>query len=67
MNCSCKDNFKPREVFTEEYGDLINEIEMYKHDLDEGQKILCSSSKCGKGMSYLTEHKSTIRIYQLNF
>ena len=29
MNFSCKDKVKPREIFREEYGDLINKIEIY--------------------------------------
>ena len=41
---------KSREIFREEYGDLINEIEMYKHHLAEGRMILCSSYEYGKVM-----------------
>ena len=38
MNCSCEDEVKSGEIFGEEYGELIKEIEMYKYHLDEGQK-----------------------------
>ena len=43
MNCWCKDKVKPRDIFTDKYEDFINEIKMYKHYLDEGENILCSS------------------------
>ena len=39
---------KPAEIFKEEYGDLINEIEMSKHYLHEEWKSLCSSYEYGK-------------------
>ena len=67
MICSCRDKVKRTEIFTKEYGDLINEIEMYKHHLDKGRKILCSPYQYGKIMWKLIAHKSTARTYQLNF
>ena len=59
MDCSCDDKVKSAELFREKYGDLINEIKMYKHYLDDVQKILCSSCEYGKDMWELTVHKST--------
>ena len=47
MNYSCKDVVKPGKIFREEYLGLINAIEMYKHHLDEGQKISCSLCEYG--------------------
>ena len=43
MDCSCEDEVKPAKMFIEENGDLINETDMYKHHLDDRQKIRCSS------------------------
>ena len=67
MNCSCEDKVEPREILAEESENLINEIEMYKHHLVEERNILCSSYEYLKVMWRLTRHKSTGRIYQLNF
>ena len=57
MNCSGKDEVERAEIFREKYGRLINETEMRKRHLNEGQKIPCSSCVYGK----LIAHKSTAR------
>ena len=63
---SCKNKAELREKFVEEYGDLIDEIEMYKHHLDDQQRILCSSYEYGKVMRDLAGQNRTIRIYKIN-
>ena len=50
MDYSCDDEVKFEELFREEDRDLINEIKMYKHYLDEGWKIICSLCEYGKNM-----------------
>ena len=47
MDCSSDDKVKPVEIFSEQHAVLNNEIEIYKHNLDEGQKLPCSSCEYG--------------------
>lgn len=47
MDCSSDDKVKPVEIFREQYAVLNNETEIYKHNLDEGQKLPCSSCEYG--------------------
>ena len=63
MDCSCEDEVKPAKIFIEENGDLINENDMYKHHLDDRQKIPCSSWKYGKIMWNLTHSKSVATTF----
>ena len=58
MDCSCDNKVKSAELFREEYGDLINEIKMYKYHFDKKRNIPCSSCEYGKVMWELTVHKS---------
>ena len=39
MDCSSDDKVKPVEIFREQYAVLNNEIEIYRHNLDKGQKL----------------------------
>ena len=47
MGCSSDDKVKPVEIFREQYAVSNNETEIYKHNLDEGQKLPCSSCEYG--------------------
>ena len=50
MYFSCDDKVKSAELLRVEYGDLINEIKMYKHHLDQEPKIPHSSCEHEKVM-----------------
>ena len=50
MDCSCDDEVKSVQLLRKEYRYLINEINMYKHRLDEERTNPRSSCKHGKNI-----------------
>lgn len=61
MGCSCDDQVKSEELFREECRELINNIQMYRHHLDDEWKIPCYSCGSGKFMREFIVHKNTGR------
>ena len=53
MDCSSEDEWKPVEVLKVEEEDLVYEIRLNEHDLDEVREVRYSLCRGGKEMGYL--------------
>lgn len=67
MDCSSEDEWKPVEVLKVEEEDLVYEIRLYEHDLDEVREVHCSLCRGGKEMGYLNGYLINARGWHLNF